>query len=50
MIHFFEESLQAVDHVGNPVLANGDVIVMDTAAFTTEFSRKTSRTRQQVEI
>ncbi|CAH3176849.1 unnamed protein product [Porites evermanni] len=26
MIHFFEESLQAVDHVGNPVLANGDVI------------------------
>ena len=36
MIHFFEESLQAVDHVGNPVLANGDVIVISTAAFTTE--------------
>ena len=42
MIHFFEESLQAIDHVGNPVLANRDVIVMATAAFTTEFSRKTS--------
>ena len=24
MIHFFEESLQAVDHVGNPVLVNGE--------------------------
>ena len=33
MIHFFEESLQAVDHVGNPVLANGDVIVMDNCGF-----------------
>ena len=42
MIHFFEESLQAIDHVGNPVLANRDVIVMDNCAFTTEFSRKTS--------
>ena len=29
MTHFFKESLQAVDHVGNPVLTNGDVIVMD---------------------
>ena len=27
--HFFKESLQAVDHEGNPVLTNGDVIVMD---------------------
>ena len=33
MIHFFEESLQAVDHVGNPVLANGDVIVMANCGF-----------------
>ena len=33
MIHFFQESLQAVDHVGNPVLANGDVIVMDNCGF-----------------
>ena len=33
MIHFFKESLQAVDHVGNPVLANGDVIVMDNCGF-----------------
>ena len=29
MTHFFKESLQAVDYVGNPVLTNGDVIVMD---------------------
>ena len=33
MIHFFEESLQAIDHVGNPVLANRDVIVMDNCGF-----------------
>ena len=33
MIHFFEESLQAVDYVGNPVLANGDVIVMANCGF-----------------
>ena len=33
MIHFFEESLQAVAHVGNPVLANGDVIVMANCGF-----------------
>ncbi|XP_073240228.1 uncharacterized protein [Porites lutea] len=33
VIHFFEESLQAVDHVGNPVLANGDVIAMDNCGF-----------------
>lgn len=33
MIHFFEESLQAVDHVGNPVLANGNVVVMDNCGF-----------------
>ena len=36
MLYLFEKSLQAVDHVGNPVLANGDVIVISTAAFTTE--------------
>ena len=33
MIRFFEESLQAVDHVGSPVLANGDVIVVDNCGF-----------------
>ena len=33
MIHFFEESLQAIDPVGNPVLANRDVIVMDNCGF-----------------
>lgn len=33
MTHLFEESLQAVDHVGNPVLANGGVIVMDNCGF-----------------
>ena len=33
MIHFFQESLQAVDHVKNPVLANGDVFVMDNCGF-----------------
>ena len=26
MIRFSEESLQAVDHAGNPVLANGDAL------------------------
>ena len=33
MNNFFEESLQAVDYVGNPVLANGDVIKMDNSDF-----------------
>ena len=33
MIRFSEESLQAVDHVGSPVLANGDAIVMDNCSF-----------------
>ena len=34
MICFFEESLQAVDHAGSPVLANGDaIIVMDNCGF-----------------
>ena len=33
MIRFYEESLTAVDHVGSPVLANGDVIVMDNCGF-----------------
>lgn len=33
MIHFFDKSLQAVDHLGNPVLANGDVVVMDNCGF-----------------
>ena len=33
MIHFLEESLQAIDIVGNPVLANGDVVVMDNCGF-----------------
>ena len=42
MIRFSEESLQAVDHVWNPVLANGDVLNGQHSAFTTEFSWKTS--------
>ena len=34
MLHFFEESMAIVDPVfGNPVLANGDIIVMDNCGF-----------------
>ena len=34
MLHFFEESLDIVDPVyGNPVLANGDIVVMDNCGF-----------------
>ena len=34
MLHFFEESMDIVDPVyGNPVLANGDIIVMDNCGF-----------------
>ena len=37
MNNFFKESLQAVDYVGNPVLANGDVIEMDNCGFHHRF-------------
>ena len=34
MLHFFEESMGIVDPVyGNPVLANGDIVVMDNYGF-----------------
>ena len=34
MLHFFNESLQIVDTIyGNPVLSNGDVVVMDNCGF-----------------
>ena len=33
MIRFLEENLQAVDHVGDPVLADGVAIVMDNCSF-----------------
>ena len=34
MLHFFEESMDIVDPVyGNPVLANGDIVVMDNCGF-----------------
>jgi transposase len=34
MLHFFNESLQIVDPIyGNPVLSNGDVVVMDNCGF-----------------
>ena len=34
MLHFFEESMDVVDPVyGNPVLANGDIVVMDNCGF-----------------
>ena len=33
MIEFFAESLQIVDEYGNPVLANGDTVVMDNCGF-----------------
>ncbi len=33
MIEFFAESLQIIDEYGNPVLANGDTVVMDNCGF-----------------
>ena len=33
MIEFFAESLQTVNEYGNPVLANGDTVVMDNCPF-----------------
>ncbi|KAK3090709.1 hypothetical protein FSP39_013915 [Pinctada imbricata] len=33
MLNFFDEALQEVNNIGNPVLANGDCVILDNCGF-----------------